>query len=81
MCKRWNLCCSLKKELNIGYEESIQFLRKRRSIRKYKDKEINNDDIVKLIKMARYSPTGHNSQTAGWHVINGKEKVNKIAGW
>lgn len=69
----------IKKEFNIGHEESIQFLRKRRSIRRYKEKEIPEDEIVNLIKTARYAPTGHNSQTARWHVISGKEKVNKIA--
>ncbi|MCP3923524.1 MAG: ferridoxin [Desulfobacterales bacterium] len=69
----------IQKELEISSEEGIQFLRKRRSTREFKEKEIPKDELVKLIENARYAPSGHNLQGAQWHVINGKDKVRKIA--
>ena len=69
----------IQKDLEINHEQAIQFLRKRRSTREFKDNDIPNEELKKLIEYARYAPSGHNSQGAQWHVVNGKEKVKVIA--
>ena len=42
--------------------EFKQFIKKRRSIRKFKDKEVSNDLIEQLIDAARFAPSGMNTQ-------------------
>ena len=41
---------------------SALFLRSRRSIRRYKDKPVSREKMLKLLDIARFAPSGHNSQ-------------------
>jgi len=66
--------------LTPGAEEMEHFLRSRRSTRCFKDKPVGRDLIEKLIDVARYAPSGHNSQPVHWLVIQDKEEVNRLAG-
>lgn len=50
----------------------------RRSVRKYRDQEVTNEDIIDLIECARYAPSDTNSQTWEFIVIKNKEKIKKI---
>lgn len=72
-------CIPVKKELNINAEQVEQFVLNRRSIRVYKDKPVDRDLLKKLIEIARYAPTGHNTQSAEWTVIYEKDKVHDLA--
>ena len=56
------------------------FLRGRRSIRVYRDKPVEREKLTRLIEIARYAPTGTNSQRVGWVVIESREKVKTLAG-
>jgi len=60
--------------------QAAQFLRTRRSVRRYQDKPVEKEKIQKLIEIARYAPTGSNSQLVEWLVVDDKSKVNKLAG-
>lgn len=71
---------TIKKELRINEEQAVQFLRSRRSIRFYQDKPVEREKIQRLIEVARYAPTGGNSQFVEWLVLTDKSKINKIAG-
>ena len=56
---------------------------KRRSIRKYKDKEVSNVLIKELINAARFAPSGNNAQPARYFIVKDKNikselKKNKI---
>ena len=53
---------SVEKDLVLNEKQAVQFLRSRRSIRVYKDKAVEKEKIQKLIEIARYAPTGSNSQ-------------------
>jgi nitroreductase len=53
-------------------------INKRRSVRKYKDKEVSNDIIEKLIDAARMAPSGMNIQPWKFVVVKDKEKLKKI---
>jgi nitroreductase/NAD-dependent dihydropyrimidine dehydrogenase PreA subunit len=71
-------CPLIKKELVLGEEQAVQFLRSRRSIRTFKDKPVEREKIQRLIEIARYAPTGSNSQLVEWVVYTDKEKVKKL---
>jgi len=58
----------------------LQFLRSRRSIRRFQNKAVENDKIQKLIKGASYAPTAGNSQMVEWLVLTDKTRIKEIAG-
>jgi nitroreductase/NAD-dependent dihydropyrimidine dehydrogenase PreA subunit len=69
----------LPKDLKISPETLAAFLRSRRSCRVFADKEVARKDLEKLIDMARYAPTGHNSQNFQFVVIQKKEIIKTLA--
>ncbi len=71
---------SIKKELKINDAQAEQFLRSRRSIRRFKDQSVEKEKIQRLIEIARYAPTGSNSQLVEWHVVTDKAEIKKLAG-
>ncbi len=73
-------CLPVQKELLLSPEQCEHFLRSRRSIRSYKEKRVSRDLLLKLIETARYAPTGHNSQSAHWLVIEDPQEVYRLAG-
>lgn len=73
-------CPPLDKDLGIGPEQAVQFLRSRRSIRRYKDRPVEKDKIRRLIEIARYAPTGSNTQLVEWLAVTDKDEVNRLAG-
>jgi nitroreductase/NAD-dependent dihydropyrimidine dehydrogenase PreA subunit len=73
-------CTPLKNELRISAEACEQFLRSRRSIRVYKNRPVSQDELQRLIELARYAPSGHNSQGAKWLVLGNREELNSLAG-
>jgi nitroreductase/NAD-dependent dihydropyrimidine dehydrogenase PreA subunit len=72
-------CPPIDEELIISEEQAVQFLRSRRSIRAYDDKPVDKETIQRLIEIARYAPTGANSQLVEWIVVSDKAKVNRLA--
>jgi nitroreductase/NAD-dependent dihydropyrimidine dehydrogenase PreA subunit len=73
-------CSTIKKELVVDEAQAEQFLRSRRSIRTFRDKPVEKQKIQKLIEIARYAPTGSNTQLVEWLVLAGRDKVKKFAG-
>jgi len=73
-------CPPIRKDLVINEEQAIQFLRSRRSVRFFKDKPVEKETIQRLIEIARYAPTGSNSQLVEWTVFTDKEKILNLAG-
>lgn len=55
-------------------------MRARRSVRLYQDKPVPRDLLAKLIAVARYAPSGHNSQPVHWLVIENPDEVQRLAG-
>ena len=72
-------CPSINREFGINQQQAVQFLRSRRSIRVYKDKQVEKDKIQDLIEIARYAPTGSNSQLVEWLVYADPGKIKEIA--
>ena len=64
---------------NLSPENVFAFLRSRRSCRVYAGKEVSRELLEKLIDIARYAPTGHNSQNFSFVVIHNRELVRELA--
>lgn len=73
-------CTPINDELRISAEACEQFLRGRRSIRVYKKKTVPQEELQRLIEVARYAPSGHNSQGAKWLVLGNREELHRLAG-
>ncbi len=63
-------------KFDIDEENFLNFIKFRRSIRKYKDKEVEKEKIEKIIEAGRYSPTGGNRQHISYTVV--KDKLPKL---
>ncbi|MHB9027945.1 MAG: nitroreductase family protein [Candidatus Latescibacterota bacterium] len=73
-------CPPVQKDMGFTPEQAEVFLRSRRSIRRYKDTAVEPEKLSRLIEIARYAPTGSNSQQVKWLVVNSRENVKRIAG-
>ncbi len=69
----------LRPDRQISPEALYFFLRSRRSCRNFRPQEVPQEDLEKLIDIARYAPTGHNSQNFEFIVIQDKELIQKLA--
>ncbi|MBN1232395.1 MAG: nitroreductase family protein [Candidatus Coatesbacteria bacterium] len=56
----------------------MESIYKRRSIRKFKDKEIEESIILEIIKAGMYAPSAGNQQPWQFLVITEREKLNRI---
>jgi nitroreductase/NAD-dependent dihydropyrimidine dehydrogenase PreA subunit len=70
---------AIKKDLVISLEQAVQFLRSRRSIRQYLDKPVEKETIQKLIEIARYAPTGGNTQLVRWWVFTDRAELRRFS--
>ncbi len=57
----------------------LDLLKKRASVRRFSEREIDNAIIDYIIEAGRLSPSGGNEQPWKFGVITNKEKINKIA--
>lgn len=71
---------SIDPKLVLTEQQAVQFLRSRRSVRFFRDKPVEKEKIQRLIEIARYAPTGSNSQLVEWLVVNDKSKIDNIVG-
>ena len=72
-------CLPIRKEMRIGPEQAEQFMRARRSIRQYKPEPVPRAELERLLNMARYAQTGHNTQSVAWKAYTRPEDVRTIA--
>lgn len=73
-------CPPVEKGLILNEKQAVQFLRSRRSIRVFKKKAVEKEKISNLIDIARYAPTGSNSQLVEWRIVTDKDKIHGLAG-
>jgi len=71
-------CKEILPELEINKEQMVQLLMGRRTHRAYKDEQIPRETIEEIINIARYGPSGHNSQLPHWLVISDKDVLRSI---
>jgi nitroreductase/NAD-dependent dihydropyrimidine dehydrogenase PreA subunit len=60
-------------------EQVMELLRSRRSIRTYRNRPLGKDTIEKIIDGARFAPSGHNSQSTEFLVVQDKDVLNYVS--
>lgn len=73
-------CPPLQKDWQLQPEQIAQFLKGRRSVRSYTSESVPRELVEKIIDVARFAPTGGNSQALHWTVIYDSQEVHRIAG-
>lgn len=58
--------------------EVIQNMLTRRSIRTYKEEQISDEQLNAVLEAAKYAPSGGNSQTSRFTVVQNKEKLEEL---
>ena len=59
-------------------QDFLQLATERYSVRKYSDKQIENEKLEKILKAAQIAPTGNNYQPQRIFVIKSKESLEKV---
>ena len=72
-------CTELRKEMVINEAQAEQFLRSRRSIRKYQDKPVEREKLERVIQMAGYAPSAHNARPVHFLVIEDRKEVKRLS--
>jgi nitroreductase/NAD-dependent dihydropyrimidine dehydrogenase PreA subunit len=72
-------CLPIRPDLRITGEQAGQLMRSRRSVRNFTDKPVARDTITELLDIARFAPSGCNSQPVHWLVIHNKTRVLQVA--
>ena len=57
----------------------LDFIKSRRSTRKFKDKAVPEKLLTQVIEAGRYAPSGGNSQSTHYIVVENKEILNELA--
>ncbi len=66
--------------LNIAPEAAEQFLRSRRSVRRFSNKPVEPELVRRCLDTARYAPSGMNAQPLSWIVAEGEKRMRGLAG-
>ncbi|MBD7912560.1 nitroreductase family protein [Clostridium cibarium] len=69
--KEYNL-----EEFDIDAERLLNFIKFRRTVRQFKNKDVEDEKISKIIEAGRFTQTGTNAQDVSYIVV--KEKLNEL---
>ena len=59
--------------------DMLEFIKSRRSTRKYKDIPVEQEKVEQVVEAGRYAPSGGNNQTTHFLVIQNKEVLDELA--
>ncbi len=59
--------------------EVLNVIRERRSVRKFLDVQLSDEDINTIIEAGIHAPSGHNAQSVWYTVIQNKDLINYIS--
>jgi nitroreductase len=65
-------------EVVVMENQVLEVIRKRRSIRRYRPEQINDDELAQIIEAGRLAPSGGNNQTNHFVVIQNEEVLNQL---
>ena len=60
-------------------ENILDIIKKRKSIRAYKDKPLHKDVIDSILEAAKYAPTARNLQQLEYKVITDKSLITRLS--
>lgn len=58
--------------------DTITAIKNRRSVRSYDEKQIKDEELNLIIESGRYAPSGGNSQTTRFLIIQNKDVLNEL---
>ena len=61
--------------------QTIEDLKTRRSIRKFKDEQISDEDLKTILETGTYAPTGRGAQSPKIVVIQNPETIKEFSAW
>jgi len=67
-----------QKEEILSPSDFLHFIRRRRSIRQYKEEPIEKEKLAMIIQAGRYSPSGGNRQACEFTVISGRKTLDEV---
>jgi nitroreductase len=73
-------CPQVQPDFRLSAEQTEHFLRSRRSIRTYEKKVVDKALIERLIRIARFAPSGRNTQGVHWLVLGRSDEIRRVAG-
>jgi len=65
-----------EEEFSIPADNLLNFIKFRRTIRQFKEKDVEENKIMKIIEAGRYTPTGSNQQDVSFTVV--KDKMDEF---
>lgn len=65
-----------KEKFNIESENLMNFIKFRRTIRQYQEKDVENEKILKIVEAGRFTPTAGNAQDVEYIVV--KKDIEKL---
>ena len=69
----------IDKNLKISNDSAVQFLKSRRSVRKFKNRSLDQEDLATILDTARYAPSAKNMQPVRWIAVRGFDKMKELA--
>lgn len=73
-------CPPVRREPVLTEQQVEQLLRRRRSIRNYKDQPVERAKLAKLLEIACYAPSAKNNQPWHWTVVEDPVQTRRLAG-
>ena len=73
-------CGPVRPGLTAGQDGVEHLIKTRRSIRSFHDRSLEPEALERLMEITRWAPTGVNSQTVQWVLVNSAEKIRQLAG-
>ena len=61
--------------------QTINDLKTRRSIRKFKDEQISDEDLKTILEAGMYAPTGRGAQSPKIVVLQDDDKIKELSAW
>jgi nitroreductase/NAD-dependent dihydropyrimidine dehydrogenase PreA subunit len=65
-----------KEEFDLDVDSLLNFIKFRRSIRQFKDKEVEDEKLLKIIEAGRFTQTGSNMQDVSYIIV--KDELQKL---
>ena len=69
----------LDRRASFDPDDFVQFLRQRRSHRRWQDKPVPRKVLERLVDVCRYAPTGSNVQTVEIIVVQNPDRIRKLS--
>ena len=66
-----------KETFNVEAENLLNFIKFRRTVRNFKEKDVENEKLLKIIEAGRFTQTATNSQNVSYVIVKDL-KINEV---